>query len=488
MKDPLKAIAAMWRGVARVAVPVLLMLLPLAGSATSMGTISVRLDEGQPLLGFSNIAGQAFVIQTSPDPQNSAWQTRATLTGDAAELTWADDSASDAAMFYRVGLATNPTPFLTLQSALHRACTNQGITGASAAAWMPNRGLWIGTFGTSDGSAPIRPHTPFEVGSVTKTMVAATVLRLVEEGRLSLEDTIGKWLPTLVHANISSNLTVRQLLNHRAGTYNFGDDTPFRVQLFADWSRRWEAEDVFEFVEAPYFPANTKGQYSNTGYVLLGLIIRSATGATVASEMRRTVLDRADMRSTWMGAEEPWKRELAHPHLDFNGDGIHEDWGHLSQTAILTSFWTSGAEISTATDLVKFSAALFEGGLLNPASLNSMRQFQSVDAGVYVDYGLGLMRYDILGRVHWCHSGGLFGEFAWMSYCPSTRVSLGMAYNYPVTKAGANLPGELLIALSNMAGSVNSTLSVPRTGPDATNTTRIAFLNAEVPAEGSQEP
>lgn len=349
---------------------------------------------------------------------------------------------------------------------------------------MPNQGLWIGTFGTSDGQVPIRPHTPFEVGSVTKTLVAATVLRLVDEGRLSLEDTVGKWLPGLTHSNISTNITVRQLLNHRAGTYNFGDDTPFRIQLFTDWSRRWEPEDVMEFVEAPYFAPNTKGQYSNTGYVLLGLIIRNATRSTVAAEMRRTVLDRAGMRSTWMGAEEPWKRKLADPHLDFNGDGTHEGLGDLSQTAILTSFWTSGAEISTATDLVKFSMALFEGGLLSAASLNAMRQFQTVDAGgVNVDYGLGLMRYDILGRVHWCHSGGLFGEYAWVSYCPSTRVSLGLAYNHPVTKAGPNLPAELLITLSNMAGSVSSTFAAPGTGLPSRTTTRIAFLNAEVDAQ-----
>jgi hypothetical protein len=60
------------------------------------------------------------------------------------------------------------------------------------------------------------------------------------------------------------------------------------------------------------------------------------------------------------------------------------------------------------------------------------------------------MRLDILGREHWCHSGGLFGEYGWFSYCPSTGVSLGVAYNYPVTKAGPNLPGELLVALLSL--------------------------------------
>jgi hypothetical protein len=63
------------------------------------------------------------------------------------------------------------------------------------------------------------------------------------------------------------------------------------------------------------------------------------------------------------------------------------------------------------------------------------------------------MRFDIIGREHWAHSGGLFGEYGWFSYCPSTGVSLGVTYNHPIVKStGASLPGELLIVLSSIAG------------------------------------
>jgi CubicO group peptidase (beta-lactamase class C family) len=182
----------------------------------------------------------------------------------------------------------------------------------------------------------------------------------------------------------------------------------------------------------------------------------------VAGEMRRTVLDPAGLHRTFMGAEESWRGRLADPHLDFNGDGVHENLGDRSQTAILTTFWTSGAEISTAGDLTRFGVSLFEGGLLNPTSLAAMRGFQSIDiAGVRYEYGLGLMRFDVLGREHWTHSGGLFGSYAWFSYCPSTRVCLAVAYNYPVLKPGANLPGELLIALSTISGEPVGTTANP---------------------------
>jgi D-alanyl-D-alanine carboxypeptidase len=239
-----------------------------------------------------------------------------------------------------------------------------------------------------------------------------------------------------------------------------------------------------KYVKAPYFAPGTDGEYSNTGYVLLGLIIRSVTGSTVAEEMRRTVLDRAGLRSTFMGAEESWDGPLADPHLDFDGDGLQEDLGNRSQTAVLTSFWTSGAEISTAADLARFGLSLFEGGLLNETSLAAMRSFQSIDiVGARYDCGLGLFRFDILGNEHWAHSGGLFGEYAWLSYCPSTGVCLAVAYNYPVLKAGASLPGELLIALSTLPNAAAGIAARTRENyeqPGKSLRLRIPFLDPQV--------
>lgn len=449
--------------------------------AAAVGALTISTEYGRPVLSCANTPGNAYTVEVSTNLASASWQKAATITTSAAQIRWADDPAIEGAMFYRIGLATNPAPFLSLQDALRRACTNQGIVGASAAAWVPGSGLWIGTFGTYDGSVPIRPQTPFEVGSVTKTFVSATILKLVEEGRLTLEDTVGRWLPNLNWANVSPSITVRQLLSHRSGVYNFGDDTPFRQALFSDWSRHWQPEELSPYVRAPYFLPGADGEYSNTGYVLLGMIIRSATGSSVAAEMRRTILEPAGLHNTVMGAEETWNGPLANPHLDFNGDGIHEDLGALSQTAILTSFWTSGAEISTAEDLVRFGRKLFEGGLLSEASLTAMRNFQSIDAGgTRLDYGLGLIRYDILGRVHWTHSGGLFGEYGWLSYCPSTGACLGVAYNYPNVKVGYNLPGELLIALSNLASAQAGGAALSPSDQSPLPTMAIPFLFDEV--------
>jgi D-alanyl-D-alanine carboxypeptidase len=439
------------------AVFVALVLAPLVAGA--VGRIGVSLQLARPVLQWSNHVGEAYVIETATNLTSQIWQQRAVLTTDAAMAVWADDGTPQQAVFFRVRLSTNPAPFQSLQQALQRACTNQHITGASAAAVLPQSGFWLGTCGTSDGTVPIRPQTPFEVASITKTFIAAIVLKLVEDGQLSLSDTIGEWLPSLNDPNVSPAVTVHQLLSHRSGIYNFGDDVPFQLALFADLNRYWQPEDVFDYVHAPYFAPDQGGQYSNTGYVLLGMIIRNVTGRSVDVQLQSKIFGPAGLRSSVLGARTNWNGELAHPHIDITGDGIPEDFGNDTQTAILTSFWTSGAVVSTPADLARFSTALFEGGLLSASSLTQMRTFQPVVVGsTTIDYGLGLIRYNILGHEHWAHSGGLFGEYSWFSYCPDTRVSLAVTYNYTQTVlTGASLPSELLVVLSTLTNPVAQT-------------------------------
>ena len=117
-----------------------------------------------------------------------------------------------------------------------------------------------------------------------------------------------------------------------------------------------------------------------------------------------------------------------------------------------------------------------------------MRTFQSIDVGgTRYDYGLGLMRFNVLGQELWAHSGGLFGEYAWLSYCPSTRACLGVAYNYPNVKTGPSLPGELLIVLSTLPTVPAETNLTPANRRASTNSlpVRIPFLDAEI-APGSR--
>src|SRR5262249_29250671 len=97
------------------------------------------------------------------------------------------------------------------------------------------------------------------------------------------------------------------------------------------------------------------------------------------------------------------------------------------------------------------------------------------------DYGLGLMRFNILGSQYWAHSGGLFGEYAWYSYCPSDGVCLAVAYNYPNVVVGPNLPSELLIALANypaVTPATSASFTTIGMDPATSSLIRIPFLDA----------
>ena len=112
------------------------------------------MENGHPVLSWSNTPGAAFVVESTTNLGAPAWQRRATLTTETVDHSWVDDAAMGNAVFYRVALATNATVFQALQQALRRACVNQGIVGASAAAVLARDGLWLGTYG-SDGVLPV---------------------------------------------------------------------------------------------------------------------------------------------------------------------------------------------------------------------------------------------------------------------------------------------------------------------------------------------
>jgi D-alanyl-D-alanine carboxypeptidase len=147
---------------------------------------------------------------------------------------------------------------------------------------------------------PLRPGDRFRVGSNTKTFVATVVLQLAGEGRLALEDTVERWLPGLVPGG--GAITVRQLLNHTSGLPDYApeDDDSFIRQVLADRRRKWTPQELVGIAMArpPLFAPGAAWGYSNTGYVLLGLIAEAASGRPLATELRRRIFAPLHLRGT----------------------------------------------------------------------------------------------------------------------------------------------------------------------------------------------
>ncbi|MFG2586603.1 serine hydrolase domain-containing protein [Streptomyces sp. NPDC048438] len=236
-----------------------------------------------------------------------------------------------------------------------------------------------------------RPDQRFRIASNTKSFVSTVLLQLEGEGRLSLDDSAEKWLPGVVqgNGNAGKDITIRQLLNHTSGIY----DPTKEPEFFAPYLEHQEWDHVYTPREViaravrhkPLFAPGGGWAYSNTNYLLAGLVIEAVTHRSAPSEIRRRILAPLGLEDTSFPLTDP---AIHGPHLhgyDLTGRDV---------TRFSPSYdWTAGAMISTVDDLARFHRALFTGQLLRPAQQRELLttvQFPEAPA-----YGLGVQRMDV---------------------------------------------------------------------------------------------
>jgi D-alanyl-D-alanine carboxypeptidase len=277
------------------------------------------------------------------------------------------------------------------------------------------------------------PTDRFGVGSVTKTFTAALVLQLVDEEVLTLEDTVTKWRDDPVVARIPyvDRITLRQLLTHTSGIYDvFDDDSPLWQDAYlgpgADWSRVWTPLEVLAYADgakhAPYFPPGEGVHYSNTAYILLGLIIERATGKKYAERLHARILDPLGLADTFFAATEqvPGRKVDAYQLID---------GGLVNVSAVdLSSPGTAGGMVSTTRDLARFAEALFGGELLRPATLAEMVTF-SPSGRPGLEVGMGVFRKQTPSGVIVGNSGDGIGSAARMYQPVGTDLTLVLLSN-----------------------------------------------------------
>ncbi len=337
---------------------------------------------------------------------------------------------------------------IALQNMLDEGVSALGLMGVSAAVIVPGQGEWVGASGMSDPVAgdSIRPEMIFSAGSITKNIVAVLMLKLAEEGLLTLEDSLGQWLSS--YPNIDGGITIRQLLNHSSGLYNFTEHPAYEATLFADLTREWAPEEIITtFVDAPYFPPGAGQEYSNTNYVLAGMIIELATGAEVSSVLRDRFWTPLNLNSTFFAVEEQIVGEVAHGWIDLDGDGVLEDISPFPITAFLSAIWTSGAIFSTAEDIAHWGQALFGGQVITQASIDEL-----VDFIPGVGYGLGTFNVELQGRELWGHDGGGVGYNSLLLYDPQDGICISVMLN--IDESSLPVPGSNVIILNALLGVV----------------------------------
>ncbi|MFE7564074.1 serine hydrolase domain-containing protein [Kitasatospora sp. NPDC057500] len=365
------------------------------------------------------------------------------------------------------GAAEERRPRVNGQQELRDLVERGGMTAALAEIRLAGRPQWRGAAGTADLATgqPARSDGRFRIGSVTKTFVSTVVLQLVGEGRLRLDDPVERHLPGVVPNG--SAITVRQLLNHTSGLFNYTEDPRFLINdeaelqdfAYGKWRYRGYRAEQLAAVSAehpPYFAPGQGWHYSNTNYVLAGMIVQKVTGRTWQREVERRIVRPLHLDDTvFPGSETGLGGPHARAYLDMPAGPA--DITRLNPSLVDAA----GNGISTTADLNRFHAALFGGRLLRPAEMAALTD--TVPTGSEAgEYGLGVLRIDLgPGCVPaWGHDGGLPGWSTLLLGSRDGRRQLALSHN-PFVGKDDSASGEAIGSL------VAKTLCDPPTGASA---------------------
>jgi D-alanyl-D-alanine carboxypeptidase len=252
----------------------------------------------------------------------------------------------------------------------------------------------------------MRPGDSFRIGSLTKTYVATLLLQLAEEGRLSLDDPVSRSLPSLVPGG--DKITIRQLLNHTSGLFNYyGDPRVLAPYFSGNLAYFWPQRKLLRLAVAhkPLFTPGTQYSYSDTNYLVAGLIVEAATGSTLGQVLNRRLFKPLRLRHTAFQTSPRMPVPDAHGYYIFKPPAT-------DITGLSPYPWAAGAIVSNAGDVASFYGALLSGRLLNAASLRAlMTTVSEGKEGETADsrYGLGIERIATPCGIAWGHSGNMPG-------------------------------------------------------------------------------
>ena len=320
-----------------------------------------------------------------------------------------------------------------LQTALDGIRSSNAYPGISAAILYPDGTLWTGVSGAAvlSPATPLTTDTLFSVGSITKTFVAALVGRLAMAGTIGLDDALAKYVPSFPNA---ANITVRQLLNHTSCIDDVFDPSgTIGPAILAHPAATWTADEVFAMLLSPKFAPGTAYYYSNTDFILLGLIAEKATGKTVAELVRSMFLTPLGLSHTYLQTEEEVQGPAAHGYLAPTSKPRDNSAGTmLPFTAEATAAGFAGAYVSTASDLAVWANALYGGDILDQATLASMVDISptlALKPNLKYLYGFGFEETTVAGQVAWGHRGHLDGFWSAMEYLPAYHVTVVVLTN-----------------------------------------------------------
>ena len=341
----------------------------------------------------------------------------------------------------------------------HKAGKFPGATVGVVLADGESFGLAVG-YSDRDARTPMKPTDRMLAGSVGKTFAAATALQLVKEGKIRLDDKVEKYLggePWFSRLPNAKDITVRQLMNHTSGLVRYEFKPEFTKELTANPEKVRKPAELVAYLlgEKPPFEAGKGWDYSDTNYIVLGMIIEKVTGKKFYDEASRRLLKPLKLKDTIPQDGMKLKgvvQGYAGPNNPFGGKDamIHE-----GKFTINPQFeWTGGGFASTAQDLARWAKMMYEGRAYSPDLLPQVLDGVSAPMlGRETTYGLGVIIRKTTAGTSYGHSGFFPGYMTDMMYFPDSKIAIAVQVN---TSVGRDLGKPMSRVLVEMMDAIRA--------------------------------
>jgi D-alanyl-D-alanine carboxypeptidase len=327
-----------------------------------------------------------------------------------------------------------PDVQLALHESVARRLAEADAPGALVGVWYPGQGVWTHAagIGNLETAAPVTLADHVRIASNTKTIVATVVLQLVDEGLISLDDTLEEYVPGVPNGD---QITIRQVLGMDAGIADFVAVPEIAQEYNVNPMSDFGPDQILEVIResTPDYAPGERVQYSNSNYVLLGFLIEAVTGQSPATEVQRRIFDPLGMTSSSFPLTAWMPEPVMHGYnAEQPGDPL------IDVTRSNPDFsWTAGAVISTLADMRTWVVALAEGTLLTPETQAERLQTRSItEHPLAIGYGLGVLTMN--GMIG--HNGGIAGYSSWMLHDPETASTIVIVVNRSGEKGGTADP------------------------------------------------
>ncbi|HUP55517.1 MAG TPA: serine hydrolase domain-containing protein [Methylomirabilota bacterium] len=356
------------------------------------------------------------------------------------------------------GLTATPAVRRALQARLDQLRARYGVPGISVTILFPDGSSWLGASGVADVATktPVTPSTSFAIASVSKTFTAALVLGLAQDGAIELDQPARTYLPDL---KINLKITVRQLLDHTSGLRDYFFHPAIDRVLLRDPTRRWTTADSLKYVGKSYFKPGEGWHYSNTNYLVLGMLAERVGNAPLGEQIRTRFLDPLGLRHTWYMPTEAPTTEFAHGYRfestakSARAIDLSDGTTLMPFTSVVTAAAGAGGLASNTTDLARWARALYAGGVLSTDSIDAILGdiSRTQPYKPRVPYGLGVQRLDIDGVPSLGHSGRLLGFRSAIRWLPNEDIAIAVLTNQSRTDPGIFVRALLKIARQGTA-------------------------------------